>query len=319
MVAVVRGGARSGAKPRPRGPAVYANPPRKARMSKAVKAPKPPKSPRSAAGPYQPAKLRAAANVIAPRHAVAAAAAVLCLALIITAVTGDRPQRIAGALRGGIAGDLALVGFKVEKVHVQGVDETAQKDILRATGLYKGAPIFGEDLDTLRQRVETVGWVKEARIVRLLPDTLVVAVTPRPTLAIWQHNGVAHVIDDNGQLIIEADPGRFPDLPLVVGDGANEASGAILPVLRTRPHLMERLEALVRVDGRRWDLRLKDGSLIQLPAVGEDSALIQLDQLDQRSRVLELGFERIDLRDPETIAVRPRAEAATPRTVAAAD
>ena len=55
----------------------------------------------------------------------------------------------------------------------------------------------------------------------------------------------------------------------------------------------------MRVDDRRWDLRLKDGALIQLPAVGEEAALIQLEQLDQRSRILELGFERIDLRDPD--------------------
>jgi cell division protein FtsQ len=51
---------------------------------------------------------------------------------------------------------------------------------------------------------------------------------------------------------------------------------------------------------------MKDGGLIQLPASGEDAALIQLDKLDQRSRILELGFERIDLRDPELVAVRPR-------------
>jgi cell division protein FtsQ len=69
---------------------------------------------------------------------------------------------------------------------------------------------------------------------------------------------------------------------------------------------MERMEALVRVDNRRWDLRLKDGSLVQLPATGEEAALIQLEQLDQKSRLLELGFERIDLRDPAVVAVRPR-------------
>ena len=62
----------------------------------------------------------------------------------------------------------------------------------------------------------------------------------------------------------------------------------------------------MRVDGRRWDLRLKDGGLVQLPAVEEESALIQLDQLDQRQRILELGFERIDLREPGVVAVRPR-------------
>ena len=69
---------------------------------------------------------------------------------------------------------------------------------------------------------------------------------------------------------------------------------------------MERLEALVRVDDRRWDLRLKDGSLVQLPAIGEEEALIQLEQLDQRTRILELGFERVDLRNPDMVAVRPK-------------
>ena len=306
MVAVVRGGARSAAKPRPKAPAAYAQSAPRAPRAKASN------SAKSASAPYAPAKLRAAASVLEPSAAVTGAAVILGLALIVTAVTGDRPHRIAEALRLGAAGNLAALGFKLDKVHVQGVDRTAQEDILRATTLYKGQPIFGQDLDAIRQQVRSVGWVKEARVVRLLPDTLILAVTPRPTLAVWQHKGVAQVIDDEGRLIREADPGRFPRLPLVVGVGANEQAGSILPLLRSRPRLMERLEALVRVDGRRWDLRMKDGSLIQLPAVGDDSALIQLEQLDQRTRVLDLGFERIDLRDPETIAVRPRAAAETP-------
>jgi cell division protein FtsQ len=91
-----------------------------------------------------------------------------------------------------------------------------------------------------------------------------------------------------------------------VGEGANEYAAQILPAVAAQPRLMERLEALVRVDNRRWDLRLKDGSLVQLPAVDEEAALIQLQQLDQKSRILELGFERIDLRDPTVVAVRPR-------------
>ena len=52
----------------------------------------------------------------------------------------------------------------------------------------------------------------------------------------------------------------------MVGQGADQAAGNILPAVNARPRLRDRLEALVRVDDRRWDLRLKDGSLIQLPA-----------------------------------------------------
>ena len=75
---------------------------------------------------------------------------------------------------------------------------------------------------------------------------------------------------------------------------------------------MERIEALVRVDRRRWDLRLRDGALIQLPALDEEDALMRLDKLEASARVLELGFEKIDLRDPELVAVRPRADQPRP-------
>jgi cell division protein FtsQ len=213
---------------------------------------------------------------------------------------------------------LASIGFRLDQVQVQGAPEMARADILRATGLQKGAPIVGVGLDGLRKRIEAVGWVKSARVVRLLPDTLVIAVVPRQPLAVWQHLGATRVVDAEGQVIGEADPGRFADLPLVVGEGAAEEAREILPLVRQRPRLMARLDALIRVDGRRWDLRLKDGTIVQLPAVGADTALMNLDQLDQKDRVLSLGLERIDLRNPDALVVRPRADAADDKAALAA-
>ena len=114
------------------------------------------------------------------------------------------------------------------------------------------------------------------------------------------------VLQDEGRAIPEADPGQFTDLPLVVGEGADQAAPAVLTLLKPRGRLMDRLDAIVRVDDRRWDLRTKDGGLIELPADNASAALDQLDRLDQQSRILDLGFARIDLRDPDLVAVRPR-------------
>jgi cell division protein FtsQ len=200
----------------------------------------------------------------------------------------------------------APLGFRLERVDVQGAPDMAKADILRAADLAKDTPILDLKLDALRQRVEDTGWVQDVKIVRLLPDTLIIAVTPRTPAAVWQHQGALTVVDTEGRLIGGADPARFPALPLVVGEGAADEARNILPQLRQRPALMAKVDALVRVDGRRWDLRLKDGSLIQLPAIGADSALIQLDQLDQKQRLLSLGFERIDLRDADEVVVRPK-------------
>jgi cell division protein FtsQ len=239
----------------------------------------------------------------------ATGAAVLALLLLgggVTLATGGRAQALSGAV-GSFADDrLADLGFKLAKVHLEGVSPEALPAVKRAMGLWKDQPLALMDIAALKTRLEQVGWVKEVRVVRLLPDTLVIDVTERRRLAVWQRGGHASVIDAEGGVIPEADAGRFPQLPLVVGQGADKAAGKIIPQVASRPRLLNRIEALVRVDDRRWDLRLKDGSLIQLPHADEEAALLRLDQLDQESRVLELGFARIDLRDPNVIAVRPR-------------
>jgi cell division protein FtsQ len=238
--------------------------------------------------------------------ALLATAAVLALVLGATLATGHRGERLVSAIGIGIDARLGAAGFRLRTIEVQGASRLATADIVKAAQIYKDQPLLGMDLTALRKRVEGVGWVKEARVVRLLPDTLVVAVVERRQMAVWQHAGRQVVIDDHGQPIPEADPARFATLPLVVGEGGASHAPEILPVIAQRPKLMGLMDALVRVDDRRWDVRMKDGSLIQLPAEGVESALMQLERLDQRSRILELGFDRIDLRNPDVVAVRPR-------------
>ena len=277
---------------------------------------------RRAAGrePKAPARPKKAERAgLAPRLALAIGGLVIvggALAGVVMArhdhSPAVRPALPASHHASPLARMLAPLGFRLERVEVQGAPDMARADILRAADLTKDLPILDLRLDDLRQRIEATGWVQDAKVVRLLPDTLIIAVTPRTPAAVWQHDGALKVVDTEGRLIGGADPARFPALPLVVGEGAAEEAKNILPLLRQRPTLMAKVDALVRVDGRRWDLRLKDGSLIQLPAIGADSALIQLDQLDQKQRLLSLGFQRIDLRDPDEVVVRPRAAPAAP-------
>jgi cell division protein FtsQ len=243
---------------------------------------------------------------LSPLAALNAAGAIIAIGLFAVLFTGDRASAGVQAAVAAVDQQLAAAGMKVEAVHLQGVSPHARRDILNAGGVLPGDPILGVDLEAVRARVEATGWAKSVTVMRMLPASLVISVVENTHLAVWQHGGKTVVIDTDGQVLANADPGAFPDLPLVVGAGAPEHAAAILPLIRARPRLTERLEALVRVDGRRWDLRLNDGALIQLPAVGEDSALIQLDTLDGRSRLLELGFAKIDLRDPDMVAVRPK-------------
>lgn len=284
MGAAVRGGARSQSKPRNTSASRSAGRPAPARSVKG----------------------QAARRGFGPATAVLAGALVAAGALAASLML-DTPVR-RGVSRAIAAADrrLADAGLRVATLSVQGAGPEADADIRQASGVAAETPILHVDLADVRRRVEQVGWVKSARVVRLLPGTIVIAVTERTTYAVWQHAGSTHVIDDTGRVIPEADPGRYGSLPFVVGEGADAAAPAMLQAMRAYPDLLGRAGAFVRVDDRRWDIRMKDGGVIELPAGGEADALARLEALDQKSRILSLGFARIDLRDPEVIAVRPR-------------
>ena len=262
-------------------------------------------APRNAGG--VPGKMAALGKLdLTPRAVVLSiCAGVAVLALVLA--TGARAERIGQSVTHGMDQITTGMGLKLRRVHITGASAEATPAIQRALNVEAGQPITSLDLEALQASIQAVGWVREARVVRLLPDTLIVEVKEHDRLAVWQTRGQVFVIDGEGRAIPGADAGRYPGLPLVVGAGADKAAGDILPLLAQRPRLMGRVDALVRVDERRWDLRLKDGGIIQLPAVKQEAALIQLDALDQRERLLELGFARIDLRTEGQVAVRPGA------------
>ncbi len=294
MPAVVRGGRRAASAPAPK----RSGGPRSQGRGRA---------PQSAGG--VPGKMAALGRLdLSPRAVVICiCAGVAVLALVMA--TGSRAERIGQSMASGMDGVTTGLGLKLNRVHITGASDEATPAIQRALDVEAGQPITSLDLAALKASVEQVGWVREARVVRLLPDTLIVEVTEHDRLAVWQSAGRTFVIDSEGRVIPGADAGRYPDLPLVVGTGADGAAGALLPLLAQRPRLMGRIDAIVRVDERRWDLRLRDGGIIQLPALNQEAALIQLDALDQRERLLELGFARIDLRTEGQVAVRPGASA----------
>jgi cell division protein FtsQ len=284
MVAAVRGQAYRGGKPQ-------------ARPAAGKTAPKSRKS----AAPVS--KFRGGGAGLPPHIALACAAGALALAGGVALFTGGRLQTLEGAMGEGAANALGGVGFRLTSLKINGAAPIAAADIAAATGLSKDQPTLSIDLAALRDRVSKVGWVQQATVSRMLPGTIIITVKARNPVAVWQAGGIMRVVDATGQIIPEASPDRFPDLPLLVGAGANNADTSVMALVKARPRLAGRLEALVRVDERRWDLRLKDGAIIQLPAVGEEEALIQLDKLDASQHLLDLGFQRIDLRTPDEVVV----------------
>ncbi len=202
-------------------------------------------------------------------------------------------------------GATADMGFAVGEVLVTGRRETARADLLAAVGLERGDPILAFDPAAAKRRVEALPWVRTASVERLLPDRVVVRVVERRPMALWQHQGRFAVIDFEGGVILRDRVQRFAGLPVVVGEDAPDHAADLLEILATQPQLMERVEAAVRVGGRRWNLRLKGGVDVRLPEADPAAAWTMLGEYQRSHGVLERDVRVLDLRLPDRLIVRP--------------
>ena len=71
-----------------------------------------------------------------------------------------------------------------------------------------------------------IGWVKDARVSRRLPDTLVIDIVERKPAALWQNQGQLALIDSEGVVLDRVPVDKMPDLPLLIGPGANAQAAA---------------------------------------------------------------------------------------------
>lgn len=234
--------------------------------------------------------------------------------LAVVLMTGGRATALGQGLTRFADSRLSAMGISLQHVRLEGVSDAAAPDIQRVLEMKRGDPLALMDLAAVQKSVESVGWVRQASVRRQLPGLLVITVVERPRLAVWQYKGKSMVVDDQGQIIPEARASNFLNLPLVVGEGANEQAAGILELMNARPGLMQKTYALVRVDTRRWDIHLKNGTIVKLPALNQDDAMARLDTLITERRVLDQGFAEIDLLDPTALQVVPLVSRPVPQT-----
>ena len=100
---------------------------------------------------------------------------------------------------------------------------------------------------------------------RRLPDTLVIDIVERTPAALWQNQGQLALIDAEGVVLDRVPVDKMPDLPLLIGPGANAPGAASSTRLMAAvPTLKPQLASATWVGGRRWDLNFQSGETVAL-------------------------------------------------------
>jgi cell division protein FtsQ len=212
----------------------------------------------------------------------------------------------------------ASLGLVVDDIEVEGRETTDGAMIMAALAAGRGTPILAVDLWRTKAELEKLPWVRSAEIGRRLPHTLHVRLTERRPMALWQHGGKQQLIDRQGEVIPGADLGRFARLPLVVGDNAATRAAALIEMLGSEPALASRVTAAIRVDDRRWNLRIDDSIEVLLPEENPDAAWAQLAAFERRNSLLKRDVQRVDMRLPGRLIVRVNAPPTTAKEAAPA-
>jgi cell division protein FtsQ len=223
--------------------------------------------------------------------------------LVIVAVLALRLPQYAGTALAEAIGD---AGFTMSRVEINGANRVSRLDIYNVAFDQPSMAMPLVDLAATRARLLEFGWVKEARVSRRLPDTLVIDVIERRPAAIWQHNQALNLIDSEGVVLEPVRLEAMPDLPLVIGPAANRHLGTLGALFAAAPHLRPQISGASWVGGRRWDVRFQTGEVLALPEGDEaaNRAILNFARMDQQTQLLGRGFVRFDMRIPGRFIVR---------------
>jgi len=249
----------------------------------------------------------ASGRVNIPRHlgSVSVVAFYAATSVYIFALVGE-PLQITQAMT-------SAAGFAINNVKVSGNAETSEIDILEKIGLDGTTSLMALDVVATREALKTLPWILDAEVRKIYPDTIEIKLKEKVAFGIWQHGKDLSLIERDGKPIAALRDNKFAHLPLFVGTDAGTGAEEIMHDLERWPAVKVRVKALMRVAGRRWDLKLDNGVVIKLPERDMDRAMAELDEFDGSQQVLERDILAIDLRLTDRMTVQLTPDAAERR------
>lgn len=199
-------------------------------------------------------------------------------------------------------------GLNLENIYFDGLNHLKTENVLSLLPKesHRKIPILGISVADLKRDIEEFGWVKEANIERQLPNTLHIKIIERTPYAIWQNKGQLALIDRDGYIITRDGVEKFGGLSIVIGEDANLHVSSLFEFVEEEGELIEDIASIIRVGGRRWDIRLKNDIEIKLPEKEPEKSWRYIANLHREKHLLDRSLKTIDLRVSDRMFIKPK-------------
>jgi len=195
--------------------------------------------------------------------------------------------------------------FMVRMMAVEEASPRVARDVREVLSLDFPVSSFDLDLTALRGRVEELDAVAEAAVRVRTGGVLEIAVVERVPVAVWRDDEGLVLIDGEGHRVVGIeDRASRSDLPLLVGQGAEDSVAEALVLYGASAPIRDRLRGFLRVGNRRWDVVLDRDQRIHLPERDALRALEKVIALDSAQDLLARDISAVDFRNPHRPVIR---------------
>ncbi|MFZ7089526.1 cell division protein FtsQ/DivIB [Primorskyibacter sp. 2E233] len=201
--------------------------------------------------------------------------------------------------------------FQVKLMAIDGASVGVAEDIREILPIDFPVSSFDLDLDQMHDTIVELDAVKKAKLRIQQGGTLQIDVTERMPAVLWRRDAGLEMLDDKG-FVVGPLPSRFdrPDLPVIAGEGAEDAVEEALELVAVAGPLASRLRGFERMGERRWDVVLDRDQRILLPETGAVRALERTIAMDEAVDMLTRDISVVDLRLPHRPTIRMKENAA---------
>jgi len=197
-------------------------------------------------------------------------------------------------------------GFEVRRVDVRGVKNINELKVYERVLAERDQAMPLVDIHALREELIALPWIKDARVSRQLPDTLVIDIVEREPHAVLRKPDRLVLIDATGHELETVSAERAKGMLVVSGPGSGKQVVALSRLMDAAPALRPRVREAEWIGNRRWNITFTTDQVLALPEGEKEAAqaLITFAKLDGTNRLLGGKAVAFDMRARDRIYFR---------------
>ena len=185
--------------------------------------------------------------------------------------------------------------FVLEEIEINELKYISPDEINKYFDTYYKKSIFLIPMNEILNKIKLNGWVKKVSLKSNYKNKIFINIIEVTPIAVFLEKNHYFLIDKNGKIIDNIEKENIQSF--IVFTGENSKDNIINMYMKIPNSLKSLIKKASYVNGRRWDILLRNNILIKLPEIKIEEAFMYFEEIYQNiSKSEESNIDYFDLR-----------------------